>query len=174
MEPFFFTLLLNKWIYWTYMGCAYVIWVKTNCTTYFQVVQKTTPIVNLVIADILEGLHVPEISNPPFSIPFWNAKSLKYFFVTFPLSMLYLHDDDDLLIFYPKDSKWTKELSSWFFIYNFKVGHESWTCVNPLCLVNPQNQNKTVLEFCLSMFFYHFSCLIFVCAHFIFIGMLYT
>ena len=27
----------------------------------------------------------------------------------------------------------------YFFNYNFKVGHEPWTCVNPLILANPQN-----------------------------------
>jgi hypothetical protein len=59
--------------------------------------------------------------------------------------MQYLHDDGALLIFHPEDPKWIKELSSYFFNYNFKVGgHEPWTCVNPLRLANPRNPNKTV------------------------------
>ena len=58
--------------------------------------------------------------------------------------MQYLHDDGVLLIFHPEDPKWTKELSTYFFNYNFKVGHEPWTCVNPLRLANPRNPNKTV------------------------------
>lgn len=49
-----------------------------------------------------------------------------------------------MLVFYPEDAKWTKELSSYFLNDNLKVGHEPWTCVNQLCLPNPYNPNKTV------------------------------
>jgi len=98
----------------------------------------------LVIADIPEGFPVPGVSIPPSSIPSWNAKSDKFLLVLFSFCMQYLHDDGALLVFYPEDAKWTKELSSYFFNYNFKVGHDPWTCVNPLRLSNPRNPTKTV------------------------------
>ena len=87
---------------------------------------------------------MPGISKPPSSIPSWNAKSDKFLLVLFSFCMQYLHDDGALLIFHPEDPKWTKELTTYFFNYNFKVGHEPWTCVNPLRLTNPRNPNKTV------------------------------
>ena len=87
---------------------------------------------------------MPGISTPSSSIPSWNAKSDKFLLVLFSFCMQYLHDDGVLLIFHPEDPKWTKELSTYFFNYNFKVGHGPWTCVNPLRLANPRNPNKTV------------------------------
>ena len=97
-----------------------------------------------------------ELSIPSTFILLWNAKSNKFLLDLFSLCMQYLHDNDALLIFYLDDAKWRKELSSYFFNINFKVGHETWTCVNPLHLVNPRISNKTVR---LPIFFH-------VCFHF--------
>ena len=113
----------------------------TNQTFYFQSAENAIPAIDLVIADIAEGLHVPGILIPLSSIPSWNAKSDKFLFVLFLFCMQYFHDDGALLIFHPK---WTKELSKYFFNYNFKVDHEPWTCVNLLRLTNHRNPNKTV------------------------------
>ena len=62
-------------IYWTSIGNIFSIQVGTNRTFYIQGAHKVTLAVNLVIADILEGLHVLGISTPSSSIPSWNAKS---------------------------------------------------------------------------------------------------
>jgi hypothetical protein len=72
-------------IYWTSigLGCIFSIQVGTNRTFYFQGVKKTTLAVDLVIADISEGLSVSGISSPPFIIPFCNTKSDKFMFVLF-------------------------------------------------------------------------------------------
>lgn len=62
--------------------------------------------------------------------------------------MQYVHDDGVLLVFIPMMQNEPKKLSSQSFNYNFKVGHEPWTCVNLLRLANPRNFNNTV---CLSI-----------------------
>lgn len=83
---------------------------------------------------------------------------------------IYLHDDVALVIFDPKDWKWTKELSSrlYFLNYNFKVGHEPWTCVNPHCLANPRNQKKKQLVSHIFILIIHV-----VCVHYYFISLLF-
>ena len=68
--------------------------------------------------------------------------------------MQYLHENGALLVFYHDAAKWTKEFPSYFFNYNFKVGHEPWICMNPLRLANPHNSNKTVR---LAIFSFTFS-----------------
>ena len=138
------------------IDCIYVVQVGANRTFYFQGIPKATPAVDLVIADIPEGLPVPGISTPSSSIPSWNAKSDKFLLVLFSFCMQYLHDDGVLLIFHPEDPKWTKELSTYFFNYNFKVGHGPWTCVNPLRLANPRNPNKMVSFTTQFILFYSF------------------
>ena len=127
-----------------FIDCIYVVQVGANRTFYFKGVTKATPAVNLIIADIPEGLPVPRISTPSSFIPSWNTKSDKFLLVFFSFCMQYLHDDGVLLIFHPEDPKWTKKLSTYFFNYNFKVGYGPWTCVNPLRVANPRNSNKTV------------------------------
>ena len=61
-----------------------------------------------------------------------------------------------LLVFFLDDAKWTEKLSSYFFNFNFKVGHEPWTCVNPLRLANPGNFFKTVRLSNFVHVFFHF------------------
>jgi hypothetical protein len=127
--------------YWLYI--CYSGWYESHIL--FSGAQKAIPAVDLVIADILEGLRVPGISTPLFSIPSWNAKSDKFMLVFFStFCMQYLHDDGVLLIFHHEDPKWTKELFTYFFYYNVKVGHKPWTCMNPLRVTNPRNPNKRI------------------------------
>ena len=103
-------------IYWTSIGCIFAIRIGTNCTFYFQGAQKTTSAVDLVIANIPERLHVPGISTPPFSIPYWNAKYDKFMLSLFLFSMQYLHDDGALLIFHPEDPNGRKNCLHIFLI----------------------------------------------------------
>jgi hypothetical protein len=84
--------------------------------------------------------------------------------------MQYRHDDGALLIFHPEDPKWTKELFTYSFNYNFKVGHEPWTCVNPLRLTNPRNPTKRLVS--QRMFIIFFLVLMnHICVHYSLIGL---
>ena len=81
----------------------------------------------------LEFQHLLGLQNP-----------ITLFFIFCSFCMQYVNDDGALLIFHHENPKWMKELSTYFFNYNFKVGHEPWTCVNPLRLANAHNLHKTV------------------------------
>ena len=66
-----------------FIDCIYVVRVGANHTFYFQDVSKATPSVDLVIADFLEGLYVPEILNTFVFHTFLEYKirlSSSYFF----------------------------------------------------------------------------------------------
>jgi hypothetical protein len=129
---FFATIIMNI------IDCVYVVQVGANRTFYFQGVPKATPTLDLVIADISEGLPVPGISTPSSSIPSWNAKSDKFFLVLFSFCMQYLHDDGVLLIFHPEDPRWTKELSTYFFQLQF----QGWSWTLDLCEATSSSQSS--------------------------------
>jgi hypothetical protein len=135
----------------------YVAEVGANCTFFYQGVQKATPTDHLVTVDIPEGLLVLWLLIP----------SSSFLLVLFSFCIQYLHDDGALLLLYPEDAKWTKDLSSYFFNYNFNFSHEPWICKTPLCLDTNRNPNKTVsLLICYFMFFLIRAFVLFVCLRF--------
>lgn len=72
---------------------------------YFHGNHVTQPSVDLVIADIPEGLPVPGLSDPDHTIPPWNAKNLDSIQSIFSFCKKYLHDDGALLVFQPLESR---------------------------------------------------------------------
>jgi len=127
----------------------------------------------LNIVDIREEFYVPRISNPLSSIPSKNAKPNKIFLFLF----YFVYNIFMMMIlcwyFILKDPKWTKELSFYFFNQNFTVGHETWTCINPLCLANHCNSNKII---CLTKKIHHIVLILMnhvVCVDYNLVGLLF-
>ena len=55
---------------------------------------------DLILADIPEGLRVPGISNPPSSISAWNQWSKEWLQPLFDFAYEYLHDDMAIILFH--------------------------------------------------------------------------
>ncbi len=53
--------------------------VRNRACRFGGVLAKSKPALDLIIADIPEGLPVPSISNPPSTLPVWNeVKHVEY------------------------------------------------------------------------------------------------
>ena len=59
---------------------------------------------DLVIADILENLHVPNVSDPAYSVPSWNVLHPDFLGKLFDFTDEIIHDDRALLLFHPDDN----------------------------------------------------------------------
>jgi hypothetical protein len=57
--------------------------------------------VDLILADIPEGLSVPGISNPPTSIPAWNQETPEWLQPIFDFADNHLYDDGAMILFHP-------------------------------------------------------------------------
>ena len=150
--PLCFSLCCST-IYWTHIGCTFVTHFGANHTFIIHSIKKPTPAVDFVIADIPEDFPCLAFQYLliQYLVKMQSLINLLFFVILF--YMQYCYDRGALLIFHLKYPKWTKILSSYFFNYNFKVGHKPWTCINPLLWANPCTPNKTVS---LTMFFITF------------------
>ncbi len=72
-------------------------------TCYFNVKHHVGGVANLVIVDLLEGLHVPSFFIPSNFVPPWNEKNPHFLNVLFSFYNFFLHDDGAFLIFYLND-----------------------------------------------------------------------
>jgi hypothetical protein len=54
---------------------------------------------DLILANIPEGLPAPGISNPPLSIPAWNQESKEW--LLFDFADEHLYDDGATILFHP-------------------------------------------------------------------------
>ena len=110
--------------------------------------------IDLLIADIPEGLPVPNVSSPSTAIPDWNALPSGFVESIFIFAETFLHDDAALLLFHCDDPNIHNEVVEWAQEYGFKV-HRDWWGVNELRLASPRNPVTTVhiaSTFCSPMF----------------------
>ena len=54
---------------------------------------------DLILADLSEGLHVSGISNPPSYVLAWNIESQDWFQTIFDFADHHLQDDEAIILF---------------------------------------------------------------------------
>jgi hypothetical protein len=95
------------------------------------------------IADIPENMHVPNISDPSYSVPSLNALDSDFLGEFFDFADEILHDDGALLLFHPDDNGDLKEsIEDHFVAFGFTIFKE-WLGVNHLHLSSAKHKDKT-------------------------------
>jgi hypothetical protein len=98
---------------------------------------------DLVIADIFENLSVPNISDPAYCIPSWNALNLDFLGEIFDFADEIVHDDGALLLFHPDDNgDFNESIQDHFVAFGFTIFKE-WLGVNRLRLHSAKHVDKT-------------------------------
>ena len=98
---------------------------------------------DLVIADIPENLPVPNVSDPSYSVPSWNALDSDFLGELFDFADEILHDDGALLLFHPDDNGDIREsIEDHFAAFGFTIFKE-WLGVNRLRLSSAKHKDKT-------------------------------
>ena len=98
---------------------------------------------DLVIADIPENLPVPNVSDPSYSVPSWNALDTDFLGELFDFADEILHDDGALLLFHEDDNGDFKEsIQDHFAAFGFTIFKE-WLGVNRLRLHSAKHVDKT-------------------------------
>ena len=128
---------------------------------YFHGNRMSQPSVDLVIADIHEGLPVPGLCNPNYVIPPWNTKNVDSIQPIFSFCKKYLHDDGALLVFQPLESR--KLLMPYLKSACLEISL-FWTCYNGMMLTHPILPNHKVI-YSLSYLQSHFFSIICVSNH---------
>jgi hypothetical protein len=67
--------------------------------------------VDLIIVEYLDGLQVPDVSDPSTKIPHWNREVSNFLTVMISFAAAYLHNDSAFLLFYPCGSNVKKKKS---------------------------------------------------------------
>ncbi len=101
---------------------------------------------DLIIADLPEGLPVPGISNPPSYVPAWNIESEDWFQTIFDFADHHLQDDGAIILFHPFRMSAKSNILGYCSTYGFAVRKEWWG-MNKLHLTSPINPNLTVSLF---------------------------
>lgn len=99
--------------------------------------------VDLIIADLPEGLPVPGVSDPPTSIPAWNEDSTDFWQNTFDFAENHLHDDGAMILFHPYHAATKSNILGYCNAFNFRVRKE-WWAMNRLHLTSPFDPSVTV------------------------------
>lgn len=105
------------------------------------------PFVDLIIADIPEGLPVPGISNPPTSIPAWNQETTDWLQPVFDFADNHLQDDGAIILFHSFRASTKGDILGYCEAFGFEVRKEWWG-MNRLHLTSPINQATTVSYHC--------------------------
>ena len=82
--------------------------------------------VDLILADLPEGHHVPRISNPPSSIPAWNIEFEDWFQTIFDFADHHLQDDGVIILFHPFRLSTKSIILGYCSTYGFAVCKEWW------------------------------------------------
>jgi hypothetical protein len=96
-------------------------------TCYFKVKHHVGGVTNLVIVDLLEGLHVPSFFIPSNFVPPWNETNPHFLNVLFSFYNFFLHDDGAFLIFYLDDISVLRDILRYLPSNNFKI-HKIMIC----------------------------------------------
>jgi len=111
------------------------------------------PCVDLILADLPEGLPVPGISNPPSSVPAWNIESKDWFQAIFDFADHHLQDDGAIILFHPFRMSTKSTILGYCESYGFTVRKEWWG-MNKLHLSSPINPDLPVSLFIYMIFFF--------------------
>jgi hypothetical protein len=107
------------------------------------VVRSDVGMADLVIADIPENLPVPNVSDPSYSVPSWNALDSDFLGELFDFADEILHDDGALLLFHLDDNGDSREsIEDHFAAFGFTLFKE-WLGVNRLRLSSAKHKDKT-------------------------------
>lgn len=101
----------------------------------FKGVPSKSRAVDLMVIDIPEGLPVPGVSSPPFSIPLWNTLHPDFLKSAFDFASSHVPDDGALLIFHSDATAVKSQLKSFCRAYHFKL-YKKWIRINYLHLSN--------------------------------------
>ena len=117
---------------------------------HFDSVPGFRPAVDLMFADVPEGLHVPTISAPPAPIPQWNEFHDQWLVPAFDFAEQYLHDKGAFIVMHPTPSVAHRaHILGCCQEYNFRVLHTTsnqftWFGMNHLRLTSPVDPLQTV------------------------------
>jgi hypothetical protein len=102
---------------------------------------------DLVIADLPEGLPVPNVSVPSSVVPTWNVKSEDYLQELFEFADEILHDSGALLLFFPFDNgDFLEDIETFFDSFGFAI-YKEWMGVNYLPMSSARVPNTTTNRF---------------------------
>jgi hypothetical protein len=126
--------------------CLFVEQHSKSKIRYYKGTPGVQPCVDLILADIPEGLPVPGISNPPTSIPTWNQETPEWLQPIFDFADNHLHDDGAIILFHPFRMTTKANILGYCVCFGFHVLKEWWG-INRLHLTSPIHQGVTVSLF---------------------------
>jgi hypothetical protein len=126
--------------------CSFVEQHSKRKIRYYKGIPGVQPCVDLILADIPEGLPVLGISNPPTSIPTWNEETPEWLQPIFDFADNHLHDDGAIILFHPFRMTTKAMIIGYCVCFGFHDLKEWWG-MNRLHLTSPINQGVTVSLF---------------------------
>jgi hypothetical protein len=122
---------------------------KQRC---FKGTLSDKPRIDLVIADMPEGLPVPSLSMPGTSIPKWNMANPTWLEAVFEFADGHLHDDGAIVIIHPRCAVAKATILKYASTYSFKKMKDWWD-TNWLYLASLVSTGCTVCSFSRSFIF---------------------
>jgi hypothetical protein len=110
---------------------------------FFRGVRSDKARVDLVIADMPEGLPVPGLSAPAHTVPKWNMVHPSWLEAVFEFADGHLHDDGALLIIHSRSPVVKATILKYAATYSFKK-MKDWWGTNWLHLASPISTGCTV------------------------------
>ena len=99
---------------------------------------------DLIVADIPDGLPVPNVSIPPSNIPSWNVLNQEEVIEPiFEFASEFIHDDGAILLFHPQNNKIKKFTLEHVDTYGFRL-LDSWQGVNEMKLSSSKKSKRWV------------------------------
>ena len=123
--------------------CLYIEQHSKSKVRFYKGTTGVQPCLDLILADIPEGLPVPGISNPPTSIPAWNQETHEWLHPIFDFADNHLHDAGAIILFHPFRMTTKAMILGYCECFSFQVRKEWWG-MNRLHLTSPINQGVTV------------------------------
>lgn len=90
-----------------------------------------------------DGLPVPNISDPPLSVPYWNTYDEEFAEYIFEFASGSLQDDGAVMLFLPDSPKIRHMVDKDAKLHGFKM-HTDWWGVNELRMTSCKDTNFTV------------------------------
>ena len=98
---------------------------------------------DLIILDILDGLPVPSLSSPSFSVLSWNILRHGFLDHTFDFASVHVQDRGAFLLFFPNNLELKAKLRRYMTAYNFVLFRE-WMGINRLRMTSTRDRSKTI------------------------------
>ena len=124
-------------------GCPLIVQHSKNKTWHYKGFPEDHPCLDLIFADIPEGLPVVGISNPPSSILAWNQESKEWLQPLFDFADEHMHNDGAIILFHPFRMSTKSNILGYCKLYGFAIRKE-WRGMNRLHLTSPINPASTV------------------------------